>query len=523
MTRSLHRNVGIAFLIMTVSIFLSRIIGMLREMTIAHIAGVSGNVDAYQVAFIIPEILNHIAASGFLSVTFIPIFHHYLAENREAEGWEAFSAIFTTFGVGVLLLIILAEAAAPQLVQLLAPGLREPALQTAAVRMTRIILPAQFFFFCGGLFMAVQFAKGKFALPALAPLLYNIGIIAGGVLLGRQMGMEGFAWGVLAGAFAGNFAIQIHGARKAGMRLRFRVAPTHPDVIRYVKLTLPLMIGMTMTFSTEIFLKFFGSFLPPGNIAGLNYALRIMLALVGLFGQAAGVASYPYLSRLAAEKQYSEMNRLLNTTLRYMALLLPVSALLMVLRTEVVTILFQHGRFNTEATALTARLLLFLMTGAFAFAAQTVVVRGFYALQDTLLPAVFGTLAVLLSIPLYLLGLHFMGSSGVAAAISLSAILQVLILHFIWTRKTGSSECVRIYGFYGRMLLWALASGGLLEAFRKSLRSHVLPGGFLGSLTACLIVGAAFFLLMTAAGHYFHVPEIRALSDRIKTRLHRKG
>ncbi len=523
MAQSIQRKVGIATLIMMTSIFLSRIIGLLREMVIAHIGGAGGNVDAYQVAFVLPEILNHIVASGFLSVTFIPIFNHYLAENREKAGWDVFSIIFTTFGTLMSLLILLTTIFAPELVALLAPGLQDPIRQAEAIRMTRIIIPAQFFFFCGGLLMAVQFAKGKFALPALAPLVYNTGIIAGGVFLGRRMGMEGFSWGVLAGAFVGNFVIQAYGARKLGMRLTFRFDPMHPDLIRYVKLTLPLMVGLTMTFSTEISLKFFGSFLPAGSIAGLNYALRVMLMLVGLFGQAAGVASFPFLSQLAASKQYAEMNRLLNTTLRYLGLLLPISALLMVLRNEIVLILFQRGRFDAAATALTARMLLFLMTGAFAFAAQTVVVRGFYAMQNTILPAAFGSLAVLLSIPLYLLGLHFMGAAGVALAISLSATLQVFMLYVIWNRKIGATTNRQVYGFYGRMLISAMVFGSVLEPLRHLIHSSLLPNDRIGSLVTGLIIGSVFFVLLLAAGKYFHITEIEAGIARIKTSLRKRS
>ncbi len=519
MSQSIYRKVGIATLIMMASVFLSRVIGLIREMAIAYMGGIGGGVDAYQIAFIIPEILNHVLASGFLSITFIPIFTHYLSENQEEEGWQVFSIILTTFGSLLLLLIIVAMVLAPWLVKLLAPGLDDPVRLSAAIRMTRIIIPAQFFFFCGGLLMAVQFAREKFFIPALAPLLYNFGIIAGGALLGHRLGMEGFSWGVLAGAFLGNFAIQVYGARKVGLRFAFRFHPTHPDLIRYVKLTLPLMVGLTMTFSTEIFLKFFGSFLPSGSIASLNYGLRVMLMMVGLFGQAAGVASFPFLSQLAASRQLDEMNRLLNTTIRYLGLLLPFSALLMVLRHEVVILLFQRGLFDAAAADLTAQALLFLMTGAVAFAVQTVVVRGFYAMQNTILPAAFGTLAVLFSLPIYWLGLHFMDVAGVALAISLSAFLQVSALYIVWNRKSGNKDSRMVYGFYGRMLLWAMVLGGLLEIVRRFLHTLIHTSQFNTSLIICIVTGCLFLVFLIAVGKYFKIPEITILTNRIKAKV----
>ena len=196
MPKSIYKKIGIASLIMMASVFLSRVIGLFREMVIAYVGGAGATVDAYQVAFVIPEYLNHIVASGFMSVTFIPIFSRYLTLDREDEGWKVFSIILNCFGCFLVVLILITMAVAPQLIALIAPGLENQRTIASAVRMTRIILPAQFFFFAGGLLMAVQFSKERFFIPALAPLLYNTGIIAGGLILGPWLGMEGFAWGV---------------------------------------------------------------------------------------------------------------------------------------------------------------------------------------------------------------------------------------------------------------------------------------------------------------------------------------
>ncbi|MBT4088283.1 MAG: murein biosynthesis integral membrane protein MurJ, partial [Deltaproteobacteria bacterium] len=280
-SHSIYRKVGLASLIMMISIFLSRVIGLVREMIIAYIGGAGGEVDAYQVAFIFPEILNHILASGFLSITFIPIFSGYLVRNENEEGWRVFSLILTCFGTLLLILIAVAMVFTPELMTL--AGFRDQQLSDSAVRMTRIILPAQFFFFVGGILMAVQFAREKFLIPALAPLIYNFGIIAGGVILSPWLGMEGFSWGVLGGALIGNCLIQILGARGIGMRFKLSFQFSHPDLKKYVLLSLPLMLGLTMTFSTELFSRLFGSYLPAGSVSSLNYSLRIMYVLVGIF------------------------------------------------------------------------------------------------------------------------------------------------------------------------------------------------------------------------------------------------
>ena len=521
MGRSLYKKVGIAALIMMASVFLSRLFGFFRLMVIAYLGGRSGDVDAYQMAFFIPEILNHLVASGFLSITFIPIFSHYLAENQEFQGWRVFSIVMTGFGSLLLLFIGIAYIYAPELVAVIARGRPDPAFRENVVRMTRIIMPAQFFFFSGGLFMAVQFAKEKFLIPALAPILYNLGIIAGGIFLSPRFGMEGFSWGVLAGALTGNFVVQYWGARRVGMKFSLIFDFKHPDLRKYIKLTLPLMFGLTMFFSMEIFKLFFGSYLPPGSIADLEYGLRTMMLLVAFFGQAVGVASYPFMARLVAENKMDEMNQLLNSTLRYLSLVLPFSVLLMVLRHEVVLILFQRGKFDAAATDHTAVVLIFLLVGAFALAANTIIPRAYYAVQDTLFPAIYGTIAVLLSIPFYLLGLNLMGTTGVALAISLSGIFQVTVLYVIWNKRSNNTDSRSVYFFYAKMTGFAALTGIFLAWFKSVGLNWIDATTFTGSLLTCALTGSVFLLILLGAGYGFKIKEITDLANRLAEKLKR--
>ena len=518
MSKSVYKKVGLAAVIMMASVFLSRLCGLVRLMTIAYIGGRSSQVDAYQIAFVIPEILNHIVASGFLSITFIPIFSRYLSQNQEENGWLVFSIILTCFGSLLLLFIFLMHVFAPDLVALLARGRPDPIFRENVVRMTRIIIPAQFFFFSGGMFMAVQFAKEKFLIPAMAPIIYNLGIITGGFLLGSRIGMEGFSWGVLFGAFIGNFVLQWWGARRVGMKFSVRFDFKHPDLKRYLKLTLPLMLGLTMLFSMEIFKIVFGSYLPDGSIADLEYSWRIMLLLVAFFGQAVGVASYPFMARLVVEDKIQQLNELLNNTLRYLSVVIPFSAILIVLRHEIILILLQRGKFDAAATDHTATVLIFMLMGSFAFAANTIVPRAYFAMQDTLFPTIYGTIAVLLSIPLYLLGLNIMGVSGVALALSLSAILQVLVLYILWNRRTGNRGRP-VYLFYLKMMAFSAPVGFFLAWLKSTAFNGIDSSTLLGSLTVCLTIGAVFILILLAAGYGLKIKEITGLVDKLMAQL----
>jgi putative peptidoglycan lipid II flippase len=518
-TASIFKKIGVASFIMMASVFASRVIGLVREMAIAWTGGTGSEVDAYQIAFALPEILNHVVASGFLSITFIPVFARYLSQGRENRGFEVFSLVFNGFGLILITGIAAGIVWAPFFVRVLAPGITDPATFDLAVRMTRIILPAQFFFFAGGLFMAVQFTKEKFLVPALAPLIYNLGIICGGVFLYPYLGMEGFAWGVLAGAFAGNFLLQWTGAVRQGLKYRFVVHFFHPDFIHYVRITLPFMIGLTVTFSTEILMKFFGSFLAPGHIAAMNYALRIMFILVGFFGQAVGMASYPFMAGIAATGDMERLNHIINQTLKFIFLVIPFSMLFMVLRHEIVMILFQRGAFDANATRLTAGILPFFMAGAFAFSAQTFVARGFYALENTLFPALVSTLCMLAGLPVIYGSMKAFGVAGVASGLTVTVIISAAALYESWSRKTQNPGKPRVYLFLARLVLASLILGAFLWGIHRLVTGLIHPDTLITALAVCAVTGAAFLGLMPVAGRLMGLPEILTFYEKTARRL----
>jgi putative peptidoglycan lipid II flippase len=518
-----YRKIALATLIMTISVFLSRVLGVLRESVLAAVGGASTAMDAYKTAFILPEILNHVLASGFLSITFIPIYSSYLARNDEAGGWRIFSVILTAFGMLLAVLIAMAMGFAPQLLPLLVPGKEDPVFFSQTINMTRIVLPAQLFFFAGGLLMAVQFAKKQFLFPALSPLIYNLGIILGGLLLGPRLGIQGFAWGALAGAFIGSFVLQLVGAFRAGLRFLWCFELNHPDLRRYCLLTLPLMVGLTMTFSTEVFSKFFGSFLPPGGISWIDFAWRVILALVGNFGQAVGMASYPFLASLAAEKRIQEMNQVLNGVLRYLVLVIPLSFLIAILRKEIIRILYERGNFGADDTLMTSVALCGMLVGAVAITAQTVVNRGYYATQNTLVPTLLGSLCVVGCLPVYWIGLKTMGVLGIGLAMSASAVVQVLVLYSAWNRRSANTGSRQVYGFCLKVTLVSLPQSLALFLLHEYLAVRFDFSSFLGSIFSILLFGALFLISSAFSVWLFKIEEGRLMWAKVMGRFFRKN
>ena len=199
--------------------------------------------------------------------------------------------------------------------------------------------------------------------------------------------------------------------------------------------------------------------------------------------------------RVVVEDKMQQLNELLNNTLRYLAVVIPFSILLMVLRHEVIQILFQRGKFDAAATGHTATVLIYMLVGSFAFAANTIVPRAYYATQDTLFPAIYGTLAVLLSVPLYLVGLNLMGAGGVALAASLSAILQVAALYAFWNRRSHNDGWP-VYSFYLKMTAFSVPLGLVLVKFRAILTNFIDSSTLIGSFSVCMIIATLFALIL---------------------------
>jgi putative peptidoglycan lipid II flippase len=280
------------------------------------------------------------------------------------------------------------------------------------------------------------------------------------------------------------------------------------------------MLGLTMVFSMEIFSKFFGSYLPEGSIAWLDFAKTIMMMLVGFFGQAVGVAAFPYLARLAAEKKWDEMNRMFNKLLRHLGtLVIPTSILMYVLRNEIVRALFERGDFLPKDTQMTAIALSGLLVGAFSIAAMTVVNRGFYAMQNTLLPAVYGTIAVVVSLPVYWLGLKIYGLIGVALAISISAIIQAWVLFAVWNRRSHNAQSVLVYVTYMKTAIASLPLGGILWLIHRYLVRIIDPTEFVSSVFIIVGVTIVFVMLMTLGGWIFKVEGIQHIGKRLIHRV----
>ncbi len=509
---------GRAALIVAAGVFLSRVLGLLRDIVFAAVLGADRFTDEYVLAFAIPDWINYLLAGGYMAVTFIPILSRHLAEGDDEGGWQAFSAIFRPVAIAMSVLVIIGMVLARPVIDLIAPDFT-PDQVDRAVRLTRIVLPAQVFFVTGSLFMAVQYAKERFFVPTLAPIIYNLGIIAGGVLLNigaDQPTPDGFAWGVLAGAIVGNFAVQWYGARQAGLRMRWGTPWRNAAVKEYVALALPLMIGQSLVLLDEQLGRSFGTLAEDGGVTWLQYARRTMLVPVGIIAQAAGVAAYPFLARLAAEGRLSALNDNLARALRYVVVLsLGAAAGLAALSLPVVRVLYQRGLFDAADTRGTAAALIFFGIGVPAWGAQQVLVRGYYARRDMWTPVIVGTAATVVALPAYWLLFQAMGISGLALASTAGITLYTAVLAAIWYARNGWGHFRPVLATASRAVPLAVL-GGLGAWGAGELMRAILGAGSLLAAVGALVAGAAAFgaVIVLAGGSLW---ELRGEAGRPRT------
>ncbi len=489
--RSLRGRMGRAAILVGSGVLASRLLGLLRDIILADRLGDTPQGDAYDAAFLIPDYLNYLLAGGFLAITFIPIISRHLAADDDEGAWRSFAAVFKPVAILIVALTGIAMLFATPIVEVVfgrVGGFDEAQIADVA-RLTRLVLPAQVFFVLGALFSAVQYAHHKFWIPTLAPIVYNLGIIVGGLIGSSPTDPDatGFIAGAVAGAFIGNFALQLWGARKLGLRWVRGEALLGPDFREYLALALPLMIGQSVVVLDESFTRIFGSLGDEGSVFALSRARRLNMLPVGLIAQAAGVAAYPFLARLAAEHKRRELASAVAGAVRYVVFAgVGATAVVLAVSQPAVRVVLQRGAFTPEGTSLTAAALAFYALSIPAWGAHQVYARGFYATRRMWTPVVVGTIWTAVAIPLFVLGYRGLDIPGVALASSIAVAGYALTLGVVWHRADRDGVAA------------------VVAALRRATVAAV-PAGLTGWLVASLIAGPGIpdfwpGLLATAAG-----------------------
>jgi len=496
-----QHTAGSAAMLLMVSALLSGLLGLVRIAYINSLFGAGLEQDAYRAAFRLPDLINYFLIGGAASISVITILNRY-REAGDQEGEDrALSVILTTMLVVLGIGIVLGEIFAPQYVWLAFKGYRtDHAGAALCTALTRVMLPAQLFFFIGSVMSSRLQVRKIFIYQAFTPLIYNAGIIGGALLLHRRLGTFSLAIGVLAGVILGSALLNSLGAFRNGLRYTPRVGFRDPAFLEWLHLSLPLMIGVSLVMFDQYFLSYFGSN-STGGITFLGNAKDLFNAPFNIIGPAAGAASLPFFASLYQQRRQRDFSISVGRSVsRLFAVGMLVSAWMMALAPWLMDLL-RRGHFHrTDAATITGLFRVLAITLAI-WAVQGIYARAFYAASDTKTPAIAGTLITVLSVPIYAGLFHAAGLRGLAIASDIGILAQTASLALLLHRKQLASLRDLEYGELGRALLAALiafaATAGVTR-WLPEVSTHARDMVTIG--TASLVWAAAAGATLLATG-----------------------
>jgi putative peptidoglycan lipid II flippase len=511
-----------ASLILTVAALASRLLGWIRLLVIGSQFGATRELDAYFAAFRIPDAIFQLVVAGALSAALIPVFQSYRARGQDEEAWHLASSVINLVLIALAALSLLMAIFAPLFVPIVAPGFDAPTTELT-VRMTRIMLLSPVLIGMGAVVTGILNSYQQFTVPAIAPLLYNLAIIAAAIFLAPIMGVEGLAVGVAIGSMA-HLVVQLPNLAKVGQRYDLTIGLGHPGVRRVALLMGPRMLGLAAGQLNFLVSTVLASGLPEGSLTAYNYAFQLSQIPVGVVGVSIAVALFPTLSQDAALGRIGEIRRQVANAVRVLVFVAaPLMAIMIVLREPLTSVFYQYGLFSQAATDRTASTLLFFAIGLVGHIVVHVLTRAFYAMQDTRTPVAWAIVAVVINVPLMVTLVGPMGVEGLALALSIASVLEVVGLMWSLRRRIESVEEAAVLRSLGRALVAATAAGLLMlggltvvESSMSALLDNSV--GRLAVLVGLSAAGAAIFLLVAAALRSPELEQLRRLLRRKRDR-----
>lgn len=413
-------------------------------------------LDALIVAFQIPETIYNLIISGAISAAFIPVFVAHKKEN-EAQAHDMMSVVLNT------LLLVMAVVSVPLAIWAepftrATTGANFSAEQVAtAAALTRILLIPQLFFAVSSFMSAFLQSYQRFVMPALAPALYNIGIIIGTLTLAPWFGIYSAAIGALAGALL-HMAIQIPLVRKLGFRYRLSLNWRLPEVKRVFMLMGPRVLSISVSEARNLGFRFFTTAIGNSSILIMQLGLYVMTSPIRLLGVPISQASLPFLSEVAASPNKQKFNDLIVQSLNQIAfLIMPASVLILILRVPIVRLLYGARNFPWEMTTLSGSVIAIIALSIASQAFVQLLIRAFYALKDTRTPFLVAIFDMVLYLVIAALTTFVfkLGVIGIAIATAVSAVAEFVLIGFFLDRKT---HCFHTKAFFVPQLKMVLAS-----------------------------------------------------------------
>jgi putative peptidoglycan lipid II flippase len=500
--------------------FLSRILGLLREQVTAFLFGAGDAVDAFKSAYRIPNLLRDLFAEGALSAGFVPIFSEKLRLSGREAALRFAGLVFGALTAVLAAVVLMLMALTPQIAGIIAGGFTEVAGKMQdTILLGRVMMPFLLLISLSALMMGILNSLGRFGIPALAPAMLNLGMIA------AALGLSGYvdppilslAIGVLVGG-ATQFLLQYLYLFKLGFRFAPLLNVFNRDLLRMLLLILPMTIGLAANQINVAVVTRIAS-VDSGAVSYLDYAFRLLHLPLGLFAVAIATVTLPRLSSEAAVGDHARFGNIHSRALRLGLFLgLPAAVVMVLLSEDICRLVYQYGRFTGEDTQATAQALAFYSLGLPFFALARITVPAFYALKDTKLPALVSMVSVLINVVLCLQLRHWLGFSGLALAAAMSGLVNITLLVILLRRKVRIPEDRDTITVVARLAVATALMGLTIYLLHRPIIFELpqLGPNFLGNLAILLVLAATVYL---GSCLLFGVKEPREFLDLLRRKL----
>lgn len=419
---------------------ISRLFGFVRDLVLAMTFGASASADAFFVAFRIPNIQRRILGEGAVSAAMIPVYSEYLNTKNEEETKTFASNLFNIQFTVLVITSFAIVVFAPFLIMVFAPGfLDDPDKFELTVTLTRWMGPYLILVGMSAFCMGILNTHGIFTLSAAAPILVNVAMVLGALILSPYLEepIMGLAIGVLVGGVL-QFLVQFPTTLRNGLKLSSHFNWRHPGIVKVGKLMIPAILGFGVYEINLLVDTLLASMLAGGSVSYLYYANRLVQLPLGVFGVALGVAILPMLTGQAARKEIKELRETLAFGVRLILFVtVPASVGLIILSFPIINTLWERGEFSRITSEETSLALVYYSVGLCAFAGSRVMVSAFYSFQDTKTPMKIGVYAMLINVTLAILLMGPLRHGGIALATSLASIFNAGALVFLMRKRLG--------------------------------------------------------------------------------------
>ena len=507
----------------------SRVLGLVRDQVLASMFGAGNAMDAFNVAFRIPNLVRDLFAEGAMSAAFVPTFTRELTTGGKERAWRLGNNVLTALVVITGVLVVLGMIFAEPLVTAFAGDYSQvEGKLELTVLLTRIMLPFLTFVALAAAFMGMLNSLHQFFVPALSPAMFNIGTIVCAFALVPVMPRFGLppitaiAIGTLVGGLA-QLAIQWPALTRGGFQYHPVLDFRDPGLRRVLVLMGPGTVGLAATQVNVFVNTVLATAQGTGAVSWLNYAFRLMYLPIGLFGVSIATAAIPAVSRHAAQDDRAGIRRTIADGMTLMMMLnVPATAGLIVLASPIVRVIFERRAFTPLDTAATAAALQFYAIGLIGYSVVRIASPTFYALNESRTPVKVSMASVLVNAGLNILLAQFMGYRGLALGTSIAAIVNAGLLLFLLRRRLHGLEGRRVTIALFKITAASLAMGAAALVVDTLMQGWVPGAGFTAQLIRLAADIGAAVVVLAAAAHLLHIDEFRRGMMLVTSRVRRR-